>query len=1113
MKRNAKSFLVVTVVLACSATCLDAAAKKPIDSGTPSAVPIVHLMIDTSGSMQYNVVPSPAERDDFQPELVPTCSKTPGMSGKSRYIDLVERLVGSLGDDYYCESQDRNSKKSPYCPAKDCYNVVPHIQAYGTRASDGIIDAAGASVKFSIMTMDTDPDHNSGNSGDYSYGKEKFGSGSDKINYGAQNGHAKNGALVVPPSSDSPADILANNAAVKASLLAARPGGGTPIGAMMYDAAYMYNNEPVFQNDTYSSCRKNSIVLLTDGLSNLADGERGYPNAVDGAQTMRELGFDVWVVQYATGAGVTSKAYDIATYYGMLPDDHLLTASDAASLNTALTTVVEAAAESSQTRTATVVTNATGNTTDVQYQFNASFMSVSGPAGASDATILTGVLERSVYQCGINQEDTGNAGLAEIQNISAKLTATSDGSRNIYTMVDGDKEEFVSSNNAITNSMLNAPNPFLEMVPDFGLDPATDWCRAGSISSLLPSQRLAKWRENLFDYIRASDDSCRAGYKMGAIIHSTPALQDDLANASLTIPSFADYKATIKNRPHMLYVATHDGLIHAIRFDRPDGRTQPDTWGQELWAYIPGHLLGKLRTVPEDGQIILDGAATISDTVVSRTANSRRDEDASDWMSVLIVGDRAEGAGYTALDVTDPTDGNWSILWELSAQYGRCMGGANNCNPGGALGGYRNDFSRLGQAFGQPATGNVMICPSASGTCNQTQLEEVAVAVIPGGSSDGILTPGVGRTAFVVRLDTGEKLAEFASGNLDGDSSNAKSDCNGSTSIVAADIIGDVSCISTMPGTFLTKCYVGDRAGRLWKIEIGSPSRSAWTMTMFYDPYDFDGGTADPLDSMRAPVYGAPAISMTRGTNEPVIIFGGGEIDQLTGTTQKAFVASITDTIAASAPADCSPWDDNTCFRSVGGGMFNGPKVNWKFFLGYDSSLSAISGEPSGMRLMGAPTIYGGVAYFTTYIPDEDNACAVGVGRVYGVDYVQSDGSCDNPQARLPSEDDPYEFESWQVIGCAETPAVPYGVTVVDRPACIGGESIFDAGAGSASGSAFGSAAGGGPQIVVQTGLDTGVDGEQPAGGSTDRTVNQLVRNIMRAVESIVVGTWGSVFD
>jgi len=429
------------------------------------------------------------------------------------------------------------------------------------------------------------------------------------------------------------------------------------------------------------------------------------------------------------------------------------------------------------------------------------------------------------------------------------------------------------------------------------------------------------------------------------------------------------------------------------------------------------------------------------------------------------------------------------------------------------MGSFRNNYSRLGKSYGKPVIGTVMICPSVSGTCTQKQLEEVAVAVIPGGSSEGMTTLGSARTAFVVRLDNGDKLAEFATGNIDGDFANVRGDCNGNTSLVETDITGDMACLSTVPGTFLTRCYVGDSAGRLWKLEIGSASRSAWTMTMFYDPYDMEGMNIPLNDPIRAPVYEAPAISLTSTTNEPVIVYGGGDVDDLLNTTHKAFVVSITDTVTSSVPTPPLPWEDDLCFRTLGGGQFNGPRLNWKIFLGYDSSLTTIPGEPAGMRLMGQPIIYGGVTYFTTYIPQADDACSMGAGRIYGLDYVLTDGAGDVPRPRLPDESDPYTYEPYQEIGSDATPAVPYGVQVASRPSCIGGQSIYDAGIGSGSGTAFGSTGSSQPQLIIQTGLNTGEANEQPAGGSTNRSINQIVRSMVQVIESILVNTWGSVFD
>ncbi|HOD08989.1 MAG TPA: PilC/PilY family type IV pilus protein, partial [Myxococcota bacterium] len=526
--------------------------------------------------------------------------------------------------------------------------------------------------------------------------------------YGAQNKNSTIGRMVLPSESSDPDDILARNAQVKASLLAARPHGGTPLGAMFYDTLAMIRSETEFVDDPFAPCRNKHVVLITDGRSNTGEEDGGYPDPVEGAQELRDEGYEVWVIQFGVAEGVTSQGYDIATYHGLLADDHFLMADDVPSLTAALGSVVSVNATSPQSRTGIVITEQTGNTTDVQYQFNAAYRNVNAPVGAADVDVLSGILERSVYQCGVDMDLPDTSGLALIQSIGDKLNLTSDGSRNIYTMVNGDLESFVWTNVSITNGMLDAPNPLVEPVPDFGLDESTDWCAQGTIQGLA-IQKVLEWRQNLFSYIRADDESCRSGHKLGGIVHSTPAFQDTLKGVSLSIPSFASYKASIASRPHMLYTCTHDGMLHAFRTDRPNGNAEPDSWGKELWAYIPAHQLDVLRTVPERGEIALDGAPVIADIVLSRTFTSQDTEDEDSWKSVLLFGDRAGGAGYTALDVTDPTDGNWSVLWEISAEEGRCPGGSVNCNAGG-MGSFRNNYSRLGKSYGKPVIGTVMIC-------------------------------------------------------------------------------------------------------------------------------------------------------------------------------------------------------------------------------------------------------------------------------------------------------------------------------------------------------------------------------------------------------------------
>jgi len=1067
--------------------------------------PVVHILLDTSGSMQYDSQGSTNEDYwDLADDAVPVCSPDPGVSGKSRYIVATEVLCGTL-QDYLCEYESRGIGSS-HCPNADCYWSVPHVKAHGTRMNDGLLDRVGASFKFGVMTMDSNPLPFTNSSGGYSYGPEWL------IDLGAQNENSPIGRLVPPSASDDPADITTTNARVRQSILDARPWSVTVLGPMLYDAEYLIRNHPVHTADPYDACREKHIILITDGRNNTGLDIFTYLDPVAQANRLRRLGFEVWVVGFNMAPGYSEELWEIATYNGALPDDHLLYATDGIDLANALRQIFSNVARSTQSRTRPVVTQNTGNYTDVQYQFNA------GYAVAMDATggnyipdVMQGILERSVYKCGVTSLVPGTAGLGSIQSIGDKLSSTGDGLRNIYTMVAGDLESFENGTSDITNEMLAAPNPAAGPVPDFGRDTVSGWCKSAHLSGT-NEEKLAQWRLNLFNYVRATADSCRASYKLGAIYHSTPALHDNLRDVNLPIPSFTNYKQSISTRPGMLYVATHDGMLHAFRTDRPDARYEPDTWGKELWAYIPAHQLPYLKLLPEGRETLLDGSPVVADLILSRTATSRLTEDEDSWKSVLIFGDRGGGRGYSALDVTDPTNGNWSVLWEISAANGRCPGGSITCNPGGASE-YENDFQKLGYTFGRPAIGTVMICPDMSGTCAQTRLEEVGVAVFGGGSSEGIAGAGIGRTLYVVRLDTGEKLAEFRTGNSDGDDSDVVSSCDYLQGNIDADIVGDITCISTMPGTFLTRCWVGDSAGRLWRVELGSPDRSEWRMSLLYDPYDFTGGAPAVNAAIRAPAYEAPAVSTTRGTNEPVVIYTGGDMDNLRTVNQASFVVSLTDSIVDVIPADCSPWLDNACWRQIDGGLYSGPKVNWKHFIGYDTSLHLVSGEVAGSRVMGAPQIYGGVTYFTSFHPSPGNLCIPGTGRLYGVDYMRNTGSCDSPYPKLSLASDPFNFQTYIDIGDEIRGALPYGVVVVDRPSCFGSSSIYDAGAGGASGNPLGTSGSGQPQLVVQTGVYTGEIGEQPAQGSTDRSINQIMRTIGQTMQSIVVGTWGAVFD
>jgi type IV pilus assembly protein PilY1 len=1075
--------------------------------------PVVLILLDTSGSMEYDAAGSLTETGENDADLpdslsVPICNGI-GDSGKSRFIVAQEVLAGSF-DEYFCTYEDRDDEALAPCPREDCPYPVPHIVPQGTQVDNGLLDLTSRDFKYGVMTFDVNPDDDTGVGGGYSFGPE------NGVNYGARNESAPTGPFVRPSTSDDPADIAAVNELVQDSIMSAIPYGGTPIAPMLYDALHYFESDLDMLTDPYRACRNRSVVLISDGRANLGTDPQVSPylDPVAQAQALRDAGINVYVIGYQLAPGVDTWFERMATNDGQL-NLPLYRADNSVDLVLAFTQILGTMAVATQSRTRTVVTNETGNTTDVQYQFNAAHKLALATSGLEYIPgVRQGVLEQSVYQCHADAPNPNESILARIRRLSDLLNARDDSSRNIYTWLGGQIQAFTIGNNSLNHQDFDSPHP-ADPFPDFGLNPATGLCKTGFLSGT-PPEKWSAWRNNLINWVRAADDSCRAGYKMGAIDHSTPVIQGRLAELDVPIPSFRAYKESIQERPIMMYTATYDGLLHAFNVGRSSAATIPADWGREEWAFIPPHVLPRLQHLPGATlTTVLDGSPVIKDIVLSRdNAQATGTEGASDWKSVMVVGARGGGRGYAALDVTNPRNGQFQFMWDISADGGRCAAADGSCNVGGELA-YENDFRNLGSAFSKPVIGTVSICPSGLASCSVASLREVAVAVFGGGKNEG-RGGWVGRTLFVVELETGKKLMEFVPGTSAMDAS-----CAATPDPFLADLAGDVSCYSTFTGTFISRCFIGDTAGRLWRVELGSPGIPDWSMSLFYDPYA-SVSPVEPLTSVvRAPAYEAPSLAIQPFRNQLVIVYGSGDMDALSSTSPKAFVASLTEVVepyplAQIPDRTCSPWTDTLCRKIyVTQGKQVGPLVNWKYFFGYNSGLDLIAGEKPGERMMGPPVIFSNAAYFTTFTPNPDSPCEPGIGKGYGVSFVNNGGDCQTFDPRLPSASDPNLYVASEDVGAGGSGSIPFGLTVVTRPACYQGSSFAEATvpSGPDGGARFASMTPPTPQLVIQTGVLAETAKEVPSQGSTLRSIHQALRGISRAVESLFVSSWGSVFD
>lgn len=372
--------------------------------------------------------------------------------------------------------------------------------------------------------------------------------------------------------------------------------------------------------------------------------------------------------------------------------------------------------------------------------------------------------------------------------LTSPCTALSTASRNIYTALpDGTVVAFTAAQAAALAPYLNV---------------------SGSVATAT----------TLISFIRSQP--------IGAIVDSTPAIMDA---PSLDPPPDSDYPGFAdanEGRRGLVWVGANDGMLHAI-----DSRT-----GVEVWAFIPFNLLPKLsrlqRGQPVGGfNFYVDGSPKVSDVKIDGA-----------WKTYLVMGEGPGGTFYQTFDVTlagmagsvSATAAVGDVLTyfadstriPLKWAFPRYSSFDVSIAPYGELGAGASDVEKtVGETWSDPAVGQI---ESASGP----------FAVLTGSgflkhSTQQLVNRGgvVGGTTFyILSAKDGTVLASKNVGNDNkgetvDDCANA-GDCTKIKNALQADPV------ATGPpdSRFITKTYIGDLDGRIWRFDIQLDGSHAPTM-------------------------------------------------------------------------------------------------------------------------------------------------------------------------------------------------------------------------------------------------------------------------------------------
>ncbi len=516
-------------------------------------------------------------------------------------------------------------------------------------------------------------------------------------------------------------------------------------------------------------------------------------------------------------------------------------------------------------------------------------------------------------------------------------------------------------------------------------------------------------------------------WRLGDIIYSTPAVvsrpmenYDDIYSDP-TYGTFEKQYAwgsgpTPTPRPTVIYVGANDGMLHAFNAgcyrpgdDRSTGTHEhgryteeypsyftsslgytPDR-GDEIWAYIPRALLPHLQWLADPNYThvyYVDMKPKVVDARIFPSDATHPDG----WGTVLIGGLRLGGGLYEVDDFNqDGTSGD-------TMTFSSCFFALDVTNPGDP---------QLLWEFSDPNHLGFTTCYPAVVRVGERDARGDWYVVLGSGPTDYDGTSNQQASIFVLDLLTGNVVRRFGQ-NPGGDGFPALPPLESRAFLGGAasmDMNLDYQTNAVYIGESFETIGLGDWNGRMYRILIASPDT------------DIYPGPASWKVSLLASTKFNQAIMAPPGLatdyqNTPWIYWGTGrffsEDDKVAFDTQSfygvkdmtladgddaegvhpnelidvsnavvTFGQPSTVTGISSVPADSS-WQE---MLNTMRGSEASPTHGWML------DVTDIAGDNAGERVLEKPSIFGGLAMFTSFRPNEDICGFGGHGRLYAIYY------------------------------------------------------------------------------------------------------------------------------
>jgi len=469
----------------------------------------------------------------------------------------------------------------------------------------------------------------------------------------------------------------------------------------------------------------------------------------------------------------------------------------------------------------------------------------------------------------------------------------------------------------------------------------------------------------------------------GTILDSTPAIMNPPSLDPPPDDTYPAFAVANKDRRSIIWVGTNRGIFEGI-----DARL-----GVEVWGYIPMNLLPKLRTL-WDGQAVgstdfmMDGSPKISDI---------RQADGT-WHTYMFLSQGAGGTFYQTLDVTmanmatnvTPTDNNvanvlsyfsqptvvplkWSFPTLADWEPNCANLGASVCNtsPYGDLKATASVVEKtVGQTWSDPAIGQVQgpaspyVMLSGSGYLGYSIQQQANRGGTVAGTTFYMFNAETG--ALLDSKDVGSDGQYETQNNCAGVNiaPTPSSDCTKFKNALHSDPVATGPADSR----FITKSYIGDLDGRLWRFDIQLDGSNIPKFTAGSNPtklYD---------DALKQPIFASMATVNVGGTQQYIFTGTGADLLPANGVSQQYRLLGILDNGAT------------------------GTKT-------FEVDLVKVDGTAGDEKVTTFPAVAGDIVFFTTTTFNPATPCTLPTASLYALTFIGGPAYDTNNDGKFSNQD------------------------------------------------------------------------------------------------------------